>query len=86
MIEDVNLLQTEIEKLKEKIKFLEEIVDNVPAFIYINQVDTIGDTSTMYNVWGNKYYHEGVKYSREEINSLGFESVKINPFFSERGE
>lgn len=47
-------LQQENEVLKARNAFLEEILDNAPAYIYINQVDKIGDTSTMKNIWGNK--------------------------------
>ena len=66
-------LQHENEKLKQRNQILEEILNHAPAFIYINQVDTIGDTTTMKNVWGNKFYHDDIKYSREEIDKLGFD-------------
>ena len=69
-------LQQENEVLKARNAFLEEILNNAPAFIYINQVEKIGDTSTMKNIWGNKYYHDDIKYSREEIDELGYNYFK----------
>jgi DNA-binding CsgD family transcriptional regulator len=72
MKNELQKLQQKIDELKTRNQFLEEIINNAPAFIYINQVDKVGDTATMKNVWGNKYYHEEIKYSREEINEMGF--------------
>lgn len=63
----------ETEQINEELRFLRLIIDRSPAVVYINQVETIGDTSTMKNVWGNKLYHNIVKYTREEINMLGYE-------------
>ena len=76
MEKELEKLQKENEALKTRNQFLEEIINNIPAFIYINQVDKIGDKSTMKNVWGNKFYHDVIKYSREEIEKLGFDFFK----------
>lgn len=72
MEKELQNLKEEIDELKSHNQFLEEIINNAPAFIYINQVDKIGDTSTMKNIWGNNYFHEAIKYNREEINEMGF--------------
>ena len=58
---------------KEELIFLRQIIDCSPAVVYINQVEEIGNTSTMKNVWANKLYHNIVKYTREEIDALGYE-------------
>jgi hypothetical protein len=69
-------LQQENEKLKQHNQILEEILNHAPAFIYINQVDKIGETATMKNDLGNKFYHNDIKYSREEIDKLGYHFFK----------
>ena len=76
MEKELHKLKEENDELKSRNQFLEEIINNAPAFIYINQVDKIGDTATMKNVWGNKFYHDDIKYSREEIDKLGFDFFK----------
>jgi PAS domain S-box-containing protein len=66
-------LQKENESLKDKLVFLEELLDNAPGLIYVNEIGKIGDETAMRNVYLNKYAIEITGYTREEADSLGSE-------------
>jgi len=73
MRNSIDKLQTEISRLKEKLRFTEEIIDRVPCLIYINEVGKAGEERSMKNVFLNKYAIEKTGYGREEADSLGSE-------------
>jgi DNA-binding CsgD family transcriptional regulator len=66
-------LQKEIQILKEKLRFTEEILDKAPCFLYINEIGIIGQENTMRNVYMNKFASEMTGYSKEEADKLGHE-------------
>jgi DNA-binding CsgD family transcriptional regulator len=67
----MNELVAENARLKEKIAELKDILDHVPAALYINQIDTIGCMETGKNIWANKYTLDFVGYTQTEINEMG---------------
>jgi len=68
--------QTELQKLRERNTMLEEILDMIPASIYINQIDVIGDMATGKNVWANKFALDYIGYSVDEISKMGFAYIE----------
>jgi len=66
-------LQKEIKGLIEKLRFLEDILDNVPCLVYINEIRKVGDENMMLNVYLNRFAVEKTGYSREEADALGSE-------------
>lgn len=64
-------LLLENKRLKERVAELEEILDNVPAALYINQIETIGDMSSGGNIYTNSYAKNYVGYTQEEITAMG---------------
>jgi DNA-binding CsgD family transcriptional regulator len=64
-------LQNEIEDLKEKLRFAEEVLDKAPCLLYINEIGKIGMENTMRNVYLNKYAIDQTGCSMEEAAALG---------------
>ncbi len=52
-------------------EFYEAILDNVNAFIYINQIDELNDLTTAKNIWSNKRVLDYYGLTQEEIINLG---------------
>jgi DNA-binding CsgD family transcriptional regulator len=65
------LLQKEINELKDKLSFAEDILNKAPCFLYINEIGRIGEENTMRNVYLNKFATEMTGYSKEEADELG---------------
>jgi len=66
-------LEREIDSLKKQLRFAEEILDNAPCIIYINEIGSIGKESTMRNVYLNKFAIEMSGFTKEEADKLGHE-------------
>ncbi len=56
----------------ESATFANDILQSIPAIIYINQLDVPGDYKSMRNIWYNKRGHDLIKYSRDEIDQLKY--------------
>jgi DNA-binding CsgD family transcriptional regulator len=67
------LLQKEIDELREKLNFAEEILNKAPCFLYINEIGRLGEENTMRNVYLNKFAIDMTGYSKEEADGLGHE-------------
>lgn len=76
MENEIDELQKQINCLKEKLRFLEEILDKAPCFLYINEIGQIGEENTMRNVYLNKFAIEMTGYTMEEADKLGHEYFK----------
>ena len=65
----------------EELEFLRNVLDNIPALVYINELERPGDPSSIKNVYLNRFGHTMIGYSREEINEMGssFFSTIIHP-------
>ena len=70
---DMNTKQqhSEIESLRKRIDNLENVLEHIPASVYINQIETIGDMQSGRNIFINKYGRDIVGYSQEEITAMG---------------
>jgi DNA-binding CsgD family transcriptional regulator len=60
------------QQLKGRVTELENILDQIPASVYINQIDTIGDMQTGKNIWSNKYGLDIVGYTQEQATRMGY--------------
>lgn len=66
-------LLAENAQLKQRIAELEDILDKIPASIYINQIEEIGDMESGKNIWSNQYAKDfaGLGYPQEEVTAMG---------------
>jgi DNA-binding NarL/FixJ family response regulator len=71
MKDKVAELQKEIEILKNKSRFFEDIVEKAPCFLYINEIGKTRQENTWRNVFLNKYALDNTGYTREEVDELG---------------
>jgi len=71
-----NDLQEEINQLRKRNAELEDILNTIPASLYINQIDTIDDMTTGKNIWLNKFALDDIGYTPEEIDSMGFAFIE----------
>jgi DNA-binding CsgD family transcriptional regulator/PAS domain-containing protein len=69
----INVLVAEIESLREKLKYTEEILNHAPCLIYINEVGYGGQEQSMRNVYLNSYAIDQTGCTREEADALGSE-------------
>ncbi|MEI6753295.1 MAG: LuxR C-terminal-related transcriptional regulator [Paludibacter sp.] len=58
--------------LNEELKFFKNILDNVPALVYINELERPNDPGSLKNVYMNQYGLELIGYSRVEIDWMGY--------------
>jgi DNA-binding CsgD family transcriptional regulator len=65
-LEEINLIQGNLINYK-------EILNKVPAIIYINEYTKRGDSKSLRNVWSNQYACDFIGYTREEITEMGFD-------------
>jgi DNA-binding CsgD family transcriptional regulator len=63
-------------QMLDNLAFYQEIVDNVPACIFINELFHVDGRPILRNVWGNRFAHQFIGYSREEINQMGVSFFK----------
>jgi len=65
----------------EELVFLRNVLDNIPALVYINELERPGDPSSIKNVYLNRFGHNFIGYTREEIDEMGssFFSAIIHP-------
>lgn len=58
--------------LQHKTDFYEQVLDNIPALVYINTYTEPGNPQSLINKWSNKYAQEFIGFSKDEIDELGF--------------
>jgi DNA-binding CsgD family transcriptional regulator len=63
-------------ELREKVEFYEEILDKLPALIYINELDENGSINSFRNIWMNKRASNLLGLTQEEITQMGINFVK----------
>jgi DNA-binding CsgD family transcriptional regulator len=63
----------EFDSTNEELIFYKTVLDSLPAFIGIQQMDDLHDPSTNHNVWANQNILEFLEYERAEIEEMGFE-------------
>lgn len=63
----------EFQSIEEELNFLKTILGKVPALILLNQIDDLNDPYSNHNVWANQATYDLIGYSREEMDTLGFE-------------
>jgi hypothetical protein len=57
---------------RDSIDFYKQILDHVPAIVYINTFTEQGNPFSLINIWSNRFTQEFVGYSQKEIHELGF--------------
>jgi len=58
--------------LHDSIDFYKQILDHIPAIIYINTFTEQGNPYSLVNAWSNRFAKEFMGYSHEEVEKLGF--------------
>ena len=56
-----------------ELAFLQNILDQLPAVVYINELQIAGDPLSCRNVWTNKTGLDLLGYSQEEITLMGYQ-------------
>jgi DNA-binding CsgD family transcriptional regulator len=57
----------------EELIFFKTILDSLPAFIGLQQIDDLNDPKSNHNIWANQKILEFLDYQRAEIEEMGFE-------------
>jgi DNA-binding CsgD family transcriptional regulator len=65
----------------EELESLRNILDNIPALVYINELERPDDPTSLKNIYLNRFGHDMIGYTRKEINEMGsqFFSKIIHP-------
>jgi len=58
---------------EEDLQFYKKIIENMPAFMGIQQIDDLGDPNTNHNIWASTRILDFLGYCRDEIDALGAE-------------
>lgn len=58
--------------LHDSIDFHQQILDQIPALIYINIFTEQGNPYSLVNAWSNRFAREFIGYSQKEIDEMGF--------------
>jgi len=58
--------------LHDSIDFYKQILDHIPAIVYINTFTEQGNPYSLVNIWSNRFAREFIGYSQKEIEELGF--------------
>jgi DNA-binding CsgD family transcriptional regulator len=66
-----------LSQLKEKVEFYENILDKLPAIVYINEIEHGGSISTLRNIWANKWGYNFIGYTQEEMTEMGYDFMKL---------
>lgn len=62
----------EMINMQKEIGFSRQIMDNLPALVYINDFTECGNPYSLRNIWCNSFAQKFIGYSQEEINLMGF--------------
>ena len=56
----------------DELEFLRTVLNNIPALVYINELERPNDPRSLKNVYLNQYGLDLIGYTREEIDALGY--------------
>jgi len=59
-------------ELNNELEFLRNLIDSLPALVYVNELESPGDPLSIKNVYLNQYGLDMTGYTRVEINNLGY--------------
>lgn len=54
IISNDDILRAEIEQLKERVQHFEALLNGIPAFVCMYQIDQFDDANSAYNIWRNE--------------------------------
>jgi DNA-binding CsgD family transcriptional regulator len=57
--------------LEARVASLEEVINNLPVFLFLNQIDNLDDPDSRHNIWSNRQSLEFTGYTQAEIESMG---------------
>lgn len=72
----ISVSENALAELNEKVEFYEEILDKLPALVYINELDDSGSANSFRNVWMNKRAIDFLGHTQEEVTQMGANFVK----------
>lgn len=55
------------------LEFYKKVLDTMPALVYINELQNPNDPASVKNVYLNRFGHNFIGYTRDEIDALGVE-------------
>jgi DNA-binding CsgD family transcriptional regulator len=58
--------------LQQRTGFYEQILDRIPALVYINTYTEPGNPQSLINEWSNRFANEFIGYSKEEVVAMGY--------------
>jgi len=68
--------KTSAKVVKKEMEYYKNILDSIPAVVYINELKLSGDISSFKNEWMNQRGHDFLGSTREEIELMGFDFFK----------
>jgi DNA-binding CsgD family transcriptional regulator len=69
-------MEPTIDLIQCELAFYKNILDHVPACVYINEFCASGKSFVLKNIWCNRFTEQFIGYSRKEIDILGAEFFK----------
>jgi DNA-binding CsgD family transcriptional regulator len=69
---EIDSLTQKFVLVPDSIDFYKQILDHVPAIVYINTFTEQGNPYSLVNVWSNRFAKEFIGYTQKEIDQLGF--------------
>ena len=57
---------------QDELEFLRNVIDNMPALVYINELERPNDPTSLKNIYLNQYGLDLIGYTREEIDTMGY--------------
>lgn len=62
----------EFKNIEEELEFYKMVLDALPSFVNVNEVEVPDDPTTSHSIWSNQPVYEYLGYTREEVRKLGF--------------
>jgi DNA-binding CsgD family transcriptional regulator len=53
--------------------FYKNVLENIPALVYVNEFTEMSNYGSLVNVWSNRFAIDFIGYSQDEITKLGFD-------------
>ncbi|MEI8271745.1 MAG: LuxR C-terminal-related transcriptional regulator [Paludibacter sp.] len=70
-MENNHVMSQQIEP-QDELEFLRNILNNIPALVYINELERQNDPSSLKNIYLNQLGLDLIGYTREEIDAMGY--------------
>jgi PAS domain S-box-containing protein len=65
--------ELEFQNIKEELAFYKMVLNALPSFVNVNEVQIPDDPASSHSIWSNQQVYDFTGYSREEMLEMGFE-------------